>query len=225
MKKNDTLMLVAVLGGGYLLYWYLTNYGPNGQAVPGSGQTWWDQWFGGMGSGAGTGSGAGAGAAVPPGAAIWPNASAVSAGSGSGSAGTGSTGTNTGTNTSTSNTNQGSNEDGGYAPVNSQPPATLYALIAQAAGGDHFQYNAHQWNYYRNMVAPPDLTPQQFGLAFGAQDQVPMSLTQFLQRLQSAGLVGMSGLGEVVAVPDQPSLPDLAFNRKGNFAPKTKWTN
>jgi hypothetical protein len=51
MKKDDLMTLALVAGGGYLLYWYLNNYGPNGAAFSATGvqvgPTYWQQWFGG----------------------------------------------------------------------------------------------------------------------------------------------------------------------------------
>lgn len=45
MNKKTIITVGLVVGGGYLTYWYLTNYGPSG-AVTAPGQSWWDQWFG-----------------------------------------------------------------------------------------------------------------------------------------------------------------------------------
>ena len=37
--------MLVVAGGGFALYWYLNNYGPNGAVSAGS-LSWWSQWFG-----------------------------------------------------------------------------------------------------------------------------------------------------------------------------------
>lgn len=53
MNKNSIITIVVIAGGGYLLYWYLQNYGPNGlvPSTPGGPGSYWYSWFG---SGAGT---------------------------------------------------------------------------------------------------------------------------------------------------------------------------
>lgn len=51
MKKNDVLMWLAIAGGAYAVYWYLTKNGPNGPVFNDQGQqiapSYWDSWFGG----------------------------------------------------------------------------------------------------------------------------------------------------------------------------------
>lgn len=52
MKKNDLIMYGAIAAGAYGLYWYISNYGPNGavtdangNAIPGA-VSYWNSWFG-----------------------------------------------------------------------------------------------------------------------------------------------------------------------------------
>jgi hypothetical protein len=52
---SEVMTVVLVAGGGLAVYWYITNYGPNG-AVSAGNASWWQTWFG----------GAPAQAAVPP---------------------------------------------------------------------------------------------------------------------------------------------------------------
>lgn len=48
MNKNSIITIVVIAGGGYLLYWYLQNYGPNGAvSVAGGAGSYWASWFGG----------------------------------------------------------------------------------------------------------------------------------------------------------------------------------
>lgn len=45
MNKNDYIKYAAIAGGAYLVYWYVTNYGPNG-AVSAGAESYWNTWFG-----------------------------------------------------------------------------------------------------------------------------------------------------------------------------------
>ncbi len=46
MNKDQIIKYAAIAGGAYLVYWYLTNYGPSGHVSTGV-QSYWDTWFGG----------------------------------------------------------------------------------------------------------------------------------------------------------------------------------
>ena len=46
MDKKDIMKWAAVAGGAYLVYWYLTSYGPTGSKAEGH-ASYWDTWFGG----------------------------------------------------------------------------------------------------------------------------------------------------------------------------------
>lgn len=51
MGKNGIITLVVVAGGGYLAYWYMTNYGPTGSVMVNGvkvAPSYWDTWFGGV---------------------------------------------------------------------------------------------------------------------------------------------------------------------------------
>ncbi len=95
------------------------------------------------------------------------------------------------------------------------PSATVdvRTRLLTAAGGVT-SLNADQWNYYRNQLYPPALTPQQFGLAFPVRtDPMPnMSVDDFLTALQGAGLnaanpnAGVSGIVMARPVPQVPSM-------------------
>jgi hypothetical protein len=43
--KNNMVMILAVGGGGFLAYWYMTNYGSGGAVADGF-TSYWDEWFG-----------------------------------------------------------------------------------------------------------------------------------------------------------------------------------
>lgn len=52
MKKDDWIMWLAIAGGAFAVYWYVTRNGPggavydaNGNAIPGA-LSYWDSWFG-----------------------------------------------------------------------------------------------------------------------------------------------------------------------------------
>lgn len=66
--------------------------------------------------------------------------------------------------------------------------------------------NAHQWNFYRNQLRPPELSGEKFGLAFPSpSDEQLITVDEFLSRLQGAGLAGMSAI-----VPARP-MPSMSF--------------
>ena len=45
MNKDQMIKWGAIVGGGVLAYWYVTNYGPGGHVSTGA-ASWWDTWFG-----------------------------------------------------------------------------------------------------------------------------------------------------------------------------------
>lgn len=46
MKDKSSLITALIVGaGGFAIYWYVTNYGPNG-AVSAGAVSWWNTWFG-----------------------------------------------------------------------------------------------------------------------------------------------------------------------------------
>jgi hypothetical protein len=73
--------------------------------------------------------------------------------------------------------------------------------LLAAAAGDSFlvngAFNADHWAFYYNLVRTP-LTPAQFGAAFpnitGTDRGPDITAAQFVQALQSAGLVGAGSL-------------------------------
>jgi hypothetical protein len=46
MKTDKIVTMLIVAGGGYALYWYLSNYGPNGPIATAGGVSYWTTWFG-----------------------------------------------------------------------------------------------------------------------------------------------------------------------------------
>jgi hypothetical protein len=96
--------------------------------------------------------------------------------------------------------------------------------------------NADQWNYYRNNLFPPALTPDQFGtllskLSAGVTRDA-MNVDQFLYALQSSGVVGglsggiQGGMGDVVPVQSRPSVSMMSFGGGFNAFPQKKnWSN
>lgn len=183
MNKDQIIKWLAVAGGAYLVYWYLTSYGPDGSVAEGH-ASYWSTWFGGATAGA---VAAGAGAAAPAG----------TTGAGAG-AGTGA---------------------GATHPATSTPaqPVTLKDKILSAARVTAgATMSADQWNYYRNIVAPPALTGEQFGNAFpdprgsgsAGDPNAAMTVDQFLARISAAGL---SGVGSIVRVQSAPSIPSMSF--------------
>lgn len=120
--------------------------------------------------------------------------------------------TSTNTGTTTSQTPSGST---------TPPPSTttdIRTRLLTAAGGVT-QLNADQWNYYRNSLFPPALTPNQFGAAFPVRvDPMPnMTVDQFLASLVGAGVnpanpnAGVSGIRGVIPVPAVPPIPSMSF--------------
>jgi hypothetical protein len=80
------------------------------------------------------------------------------------------------------------------APAPAAAPAldavTLVQKLKAAAGVTSL--NRDQWNYYRNTIAPPELTGAQFAQAFpNADDGRPnMSAEDFVLALHNVGLAG-----------------------------------
>jgi len=46
MDKKEIMKWAAIAGGAYLVYWYITSYGPGGSKTEGH-ASYWDGWFGG----------------------------------------------------------------------------------------------------------------------------------------------------------------------------------
>lgn len=195
MNKKDIILYASIAGGAYLVYWYVTNYGPMG-AVSAGAMSYWDSWFG------------------QSAATLLP-------------------------------VNQGTMPTGPSQQVT--PPVTSTTanpvndlrsrLLAAASAGASTMMNADQWNYYRNNIAPPALTPAQFGAAFPnmTADRGPnMTVDQFLSAINAAGLVGNAGMmgigmgrgiGDVIPVPSRPSVPMMSFGGALNpaFPSKKGW--
>lgn len=109
----------------------------------------------------------------------------------------------------------------------SLPPAPastagLRAQLVAAAQGNLFmvdgKLNGDQWNYYRNQLAPPELTAAQMLQAFpNGMGQQLMTVDQFLAALNSAGLSGVygvgggTGVGAIVPTQSMQSIPSMTF--------------
>jgi hypothetical protein len=73
--------------------------------------------------------------------------------------------------------------------------AGLAADLKKAVASDAFftqqggKGTAHQWNYYRNQLRPPELTGDQFNRAFpGDASNQQITAEEFVSKLQGAGL-------------------------------------
>lgn len=124
-------------------------------------------------------------------------------------------------------------------------PDTLFGLeqeLAVAASSNPNliggRMNAHQWNYFRNILHPPEFTGEQFGKAFPTDDVAlaPMTVVQFVEKLHSAGLaggegMGFSGLGSYVHYDPQPFMGGngglgwgwQAYGPRSGYQPQGTW--
>lgn len=223
MNKNDIIKYVAIAGGAYALYWYLTNYGPGGAVSAGS-VSWWSTWFGGTVAAPATTTGSGTGSGAPAQTAAQKLAAAQAA---------------------CVSPNVWNNSTGICAPPAVTPPPTgptiagLKAAILQLAGAASTPgatFTIDQWNYYQNIANPPALTGSQFSqVVAAAMAQIPgyvqssyyMTVDQFLAALQASGVYpglsgmglgmvvptnqGMGNVGNVVPVGSRPSIPTMGL--------------
>ena len=200
--SSDMTMILVLGAGAVALYWYLNNYGPNGAITNSAGQviglSYWQTWFGG---------------------ATTTTATTVATST------TPVTSVTTPANPTPITTPQ--------QPVVSQPSTTVpvvatptnpiaatssvdpaTALITQSGGNPNAQYNVDQWNYFSYQLGWPTLTPTQSGnVAAAAGGDNPMSVSQYLTAMQSAGLPigpvmfttqivgGATGVSGIVQVP------------------------
>ena len=199
---DNTTMLLVLGVGAVALYWYLNNYGPNGAITNSAGQviglSYWQTWFG--------------GATTTTAPTVATSTTPV-------------TSVTTPANPTPITTPQ--------QPVVSQPSTTVpvtatptnpiaatssvdpaTALITQSGGNPNAQYNVDQWNYFSYQLGWPTLTPTQSGnVAAAAGGDNPMSVSQYLTAMQSAGLPigpvmfttqivgGATGVSGIVRVP------------------------
>lgn len=95
------------------------------------------------------------------------------------------------------------------------PPSTTVNVrtkLLTAAGGVT-SLNADQWNYYRNSLFPPALTPEQFGAAFPSPT-TGMSVDDFLNALKAGGINAANpnaGVSGVVPAQPIPQIPSMSF--------------
>lgn len=210
MNKKDIILYASIAGGAYLAYWYVTHYGPNGLVSAGS-VSYWDTWFG---------------ASTPTTSTTTPLTDAQKAAAALAAQQAACVAPNQWTNNAC------------VAPANTPPSqADLVTKLLQAANAPNngIFMNADQWNYYRNIIAPPALTPAQFGTAFPeltATNRGTFTADMFVGRLHSAGLAGIggmgylsNGMGDVIPVPSRPSVPMMSFGGALNpaFPGKKGW--
>ena len=157
MAKDNELMNIALIaGGGFAVYWYITNYGPNGAASAGN-VSWWQTWFG-TSTAAQVATGTGTGTSTTPAASINTSATGTTAGTGNGlPAGTTPKQTSTPA-PSLSSQLQAAATAAGYANiVSSGNPANTPG-----------QLNADEWNYFYEQVTgnTAGVNPTTFNAAF-----------------------------------------------------------
>ena len=195
MNKNDMIKYLAIAGGAYLVYWYLTNYNSTGAVSAANPVSYWHSWFG-------------AATPVPaPGTAV----SQVATPGGP------TTGLPTTMTPVAAQPNpqpvltQPVNTPPVAAPVNTQVRQSILAASANDPAVSGGYAIPDVWSYYWQKVTGTTITPTQFS-AMIQGNRAPMSLDQFLATLPAAGL---SGIGAVVTVPSAPSLPSMSFG--GSF--------
>jgi len=188
MDKNQIIKYLAIAGGAYLAYWYVTNYGSEGKVSEVGGQTWWDSWFG---NGVPT-------IAPPPPPPPLPAQPTPQP-------------------TQPALPSVFVQPDGGYKvpakqPVVTQPiptPATvpiptglsMRDRLLRASGGVNL-LNADQWNWYYGQESSITQTADLFDPSNRGELITP---EVYLARRQQAGL------GDIVNVPSIPNLPSMSF--------------
>ena len=85
-------------------------------------------------------------------------------------------------------------------------PTDLASQLIAAAAGNAFLVNGNlnpdQWNFYRNNLYPPALTPAQFSDAFKDFDMTqPISAAAFVNALHNAGLAGLGAMPRYMRTP------------------------
>lgn len=187
--NKDWMKYLAIAGGAYLAYWYVTNYGPSG-AVSAGHISYWDTWFGSATAPAPVQTGG----PTSPG---YPNQppSPVTAQPG----------------TQATLTQPSSTPAHTTAPVST----ALRQQILNASTGNPAIQGGYAipdvWSYYWQQITGRSISAQQLAQAFPPTSTgtgAPLNLDQFLTGLQG---VGLSGVGHVVTVPQIPSIPSMSF--------------
>jgi hypothetical protein len=206
-------------GGGFALYWYLTNYGPNGAAYDATGKkvnhTWWDSTpFGAFDPNAqiySPATGATATGTVPtastPATVNAPSTTPVSTGiptvyQGGGNA------TTPGTITSPPT----------IAPIASSgmTAAAFKARMLQTAidtttGNVYLNLNVDQWEWYRALFLPVSRPLDELIPIVGGDRTKLIDLDTYVAALTQIGLFGPTGMGDIVPVPSLPSFRGSKF--------------
>jgi hypothetical protein len=192
MDKKEIIKYLAIAGGAYAVYWYITSYGPTGARAEGH-PSYLDTWFGTNASNTQL-INQQAPTTLPSG---YPNQPAL----------------NTAPGTQPVLTQPS-------APPTALPPVDTSAvkqqILAATAGQIQGGYAiADVWSYFWQQVTGRTITPTQFGTAFpGLSDTnrgAPMNLDQFLSKLSGAGISWIVSLGAIVPSPSIPSIPSMSF--------------
>lgn len=201
MNKKDIILYASIAAGGYLAYWYVTNYGPLG-AVSAGAVSYWDTWFGSQS------------AAIAPPATTGLPASQITQQQPGLPPATTVNGTPV----------QTSQPLAGIALVKSKIQDASRNNNYLVNG----QMNADMWYWYYQQFAPQLADFNSIFVAHGEdRNNMPvMTLDQFLSAIQSAGVsitpnAGLSGVGAIVQTGNVQSLPVSqpppvsAFGRNG----------
>ncbi len=185
MNKDQIIKYAAIAGGAYLVYWYVTNYGPGGHVSTGV-PSYWDTWFG------------GASTQPQPGMTTTNPASQAS--------------TTQAVVTQPSNTTASNSHLTAEALPTS---AQLRQAILNASSGNGAVSGGYAtpdvWSYYYQNIVGRPISSAQLSAMFppGTNGQgAPLTLDQFLSALPSQGLMG---IGHIVNVPATNSIPSMSF--------------
>jgi len=186
MDKKEIMKWAAIAGGTYLVYWYITSYGPTGAKAEGH-ASYWDTWFGGvqpMQESPVT--------TLPTG---YPNQPVSNVAPG---------------------TQPVLTQPSAPAAPTMDTSAVKQQILAASAGQISGGYAiADVWSYFWQQATGRTITPAQFEAAFhppSATDRgAPMNLDQFLSKLSSVGISGIAGIGSIVKAPSIPSIPSMSF--------------
>lgn len=206
MKQGDIITLVAVLGGGYAAYWYMTNYGPNGAVHNAAGakvgMSYWDSWFGSSTPATqipavqpmtnqllpGSATIAPAPLNPPPPVNTTPSAPPTAV-----------------------TTNPVTNTPVDTQAVNANLTALTNALITASNGNSQSQMNADNWSFFLSQIRGQALSAEDFHIAFPFITDTNRGFNMTAQQFATAVLgalgpgmasgPGISGIGAQVRVP------------------------
>jgi len=220
MNKNDIIKYLAIAGGAYLAYWYVTNHGPNGAVYAADGTTkvnpsFWDSWFGGTATPTAV-----APSAIPPATLTAAQLAAKQLADAQAKC---------------IAPNQWNGTNGVCVPPVQTTSATTLInhvasqILAKANANNSTQYDADQWGYFYNQIYTP-LTPNQFGAAFPTRPSGNMTAAQWVTAVATSqgwtDTTALSGMGDIVRVPSISSVPMMSFGGAGfsPFGGKKGWS-